>query len=131
MYRSFQELQLLYDIRHRRTISDTDGQGYLYAYVDSNEVKVGMTKNFNHRKEEWDRNCPYAGRIWLPPLRVANRRRAESLAHLLLEMACTDRPRMYCQNCHRTHVEKFIFRGLWPVAWRTIIYPILLRAANS
>ncbi|KAJ3914378.1 hypothetical protein F5877DRAFT_70760 [Lentinula edodes] len=124
------ELQCLYDIRHRRAISDADGEGYLYAYVDSNEVKVGMTTNFNRRKEEWVRDCPYIGRIWLPPLRVANRRRAETLAHLLLEMACTNRPRMYCQSCHRTHFEKFIFCGPWPVAWWTIIYPILLRTAN-
>ncbi|KAJ3876915.1 hypothetical protein F5051DRAFT_429410 [Lentinula edodes] len=110
--RSFDKLQRLYDIRQRRAISDADGEGYLYAYVDSNEVKMGMTKNFNRRKEEWDKNCPHAGRIWFPPVRVDNRRRAESLAHLLLEMECVDRPHVYCQNL-----------------WITIVYPILLRAA--
>ncbi|KAJ4480453.1 hypothetical protein C8J55DRAFT_560414 [Lentinula edodes] len=73
----------VFQLQQRRAISDADGEGYLYAYIDSNEVKMGMTKNFNRRKEEWDKNCPHAGRIWFPPVRVDNRQRA---AHLLLEM---------------------------------------------
>ncbi|KAJ3924972.1 MAG: hypothetical protein NXY57DRAFT_1044494 [Lentinula lateritia] len=118
MRRSFEELQRCYNRREVRRISDADGEGYIYAFVDDNVWKVGMSKDFIRRQEEWDRNCPDLRRIWLPPIRVANRQRAESLAHLLLEMACIDRPRAYCQICQRKHIEHFIFSGTWPVVWR-------------
>ncbi|KAJ3809528.1 hypothetical protein F5876DRAFT_66399 [Lentinula aff. lateritia] len=76
MRRSSEELQQRYEMRETRGISNSDGQGYLYAYVDIDSWKVGMTSKFARRQEEWDKNCPYPWRIWLPPIRVANRRRA-------------------------------------------------------
>ncbi|KAJ3873659.1 hypothetical protein F5051DRAFT_476297 [Lentinula edodes] len=129
MRRSFEELQHCYNRREVRRISDADGEGYIYAFVDVDVWKIGMSKDFVRRQEEWDRNCPDLRRIWLPPIRVANRRRAESLAHLLLEMACIDRPRAYCQICQRKHIKHFIFSGTSPVVWRTIVEPILLWVA--
>ncbi|KAJ3925919.1 MAG: hypothetical protein NXY57DRAFT_1043704 [Lentinula lateritia] len=129
MRRSFEDLQQRFIKREVRGISDADADGYLYAYVHSDEWKIGMTNDFSRRRDEWDRDCPDVWRIWLPPIRVANRRRSESLAHLLLEMACIDRPRAYCQSCQRTHNEIFVFAGSWPVVWSTIVHPILLRAA--
>ncbi|KAH7869965.1 uncharacterized protein C8R40DRAFT_1176078 [Lentinula edodes] len=123
MRRSFEELQWRYNKREMRRISDTDGEGYLYAFVHLNVWKVGMSKDFIRRREEWDRDCPDSWRIWLPPIRVANRRRAESLAHLLLEMACIDRPRQ------RKHIEQFVFSENLPIVWSTIVEPILLWAA--
>ncbi|KAJ3845756.1 hypothetical protein EV368DRAFT_90150 [Lentinula lateritia] len=86
MRRSFEELQRCYNRREVRRILDADGEGYIYAFVNVNVWKVGMSKDFIRCREEWDRNCPDLRRIWLPPIWVANRRRAESLAHLLLEM---------------------------------------------
>ncbi|KAJ4468440.1 hypothetical protein C8J55DRAFT_492438 [Lentinula edodes] len=131
MRRSFENLQRRFGLREMRGISDADGEGYLYAYVDSDGWKIGMSNNFVRRQKEWDKDCPSPWRIWLPPIQVANRRRAETLAHLLLEMACVDRPRIYCQNCQRAHIEKFVFYGPWHVVWTTIVYPIFLRAAVS
>ncbi|KAJ3898436.1 hypothetical protein F5879DRAFT_927058 [Lentinula edodes] len=98
MRRSAEDLQRRFGLREMRGISDADGEGYLYAYVDSDGWKIGMSNNFVRRQEEWDKDCPSPWRIWLPPIQVANRRRAETLAHLLLEMECVDRPRIYCQN---------------------------------
>ncbi|KAJ4468450.1 hypothetical protein C8J55DRAFT_492448 [Lentinula edodes] len=100
MRRSSEDLRRRYDMRAMRGISDADGQGYLYAYVDDDEWKVGLTNNFVRRQEEWNRSCPCPWRTWLLPIRVANRRRAEALAHLLLEMECLDRPRTYCRCFH-------------------------------
>ncbi|KAJ3920644.1 hypothetical protein F5877DRAFT_65607 [Lentinula edodes] len=131
MRRSFKDLQQYYDMRKLRGISSADGHGYLYAYVDNHTWKVGMTNDFVRRQEEWDKDCPCPWRIWLPPIRVANRRRAETLAHLLLEMECLDRPRIYCQSCQRVHIEKFVFPGPWNVVWNITVHPIFLRAAVS
>ncbi|KAJ3911350.1 hypothetical protein F5877DRAFT_73254, partial [Lentinula edodes] len=116
MHRSFEELRRRYVMRATREISNADGQGYLYAYVEDDEWKVGLTNNFVRRQEEWNKGCPCPWRIWLLPIRVANRRRAEALAHLLLEMECLDRPRTYCRCCRRTHIEKFVFSGDWPLS---------------
>ncbi|KAJ4466715.1 hypothetical protein C8R41DRAFT_871550 [Lentinula lateritia] len=129
MRRSFDELQQRFIKREMRAISDADAEGYLYAYIHFAEWKVGSTKDFNRRREEWDRDCPDVWRIWLPPIWVAKRRRAESLAHLMLEMVCIDRPHAYCESCQRKHIEKFIFSEPWPIVWSTIVLPILLRAA--
>ncbi|KAJ3925493.1 MAG: hypothetical protein NXY57DRAFT_1044056 [Lentinula lateritia] len=131
MRRSIEELQRRFNMRQMRRISDADGEGYLYAYVHFDTWKVGMSNNVIRRREEWDRDCPDVWRVWLPPIWVANRRKAEALAHLLLEMACIDRPRVYCQCCQRTHTELFIFCGPWPIVWITTIYPILVRAAAA
>lgn len=76
MRRPSEELQRRYEMRETRGISNADGQGYLYAYVDSDRWKVGMTNEFVRCQVEWDKDCPYPWRIWLPPIRVANRRRA-------------------------------------------------------
>ncbi|KAJ3890085.1 hypothetical protein GG344DRAFT_66590 [Lentinula edodes] len=131
MRRSSEELQQRYSIREIRAISNADGPGYLYAYVDGSIWKVGMSNDFVRRQKEWDKDCPCPWRIWFPPIRVANRRRAESLVHLLLEMQCLDRPRIYCPSCQRAHFEKFLFSEPWHVVWSTIVYPIFLRAAMS
>ncbi|KAJ3806692.1 hypothetical protein F5876DRAFT_68728 [Lentinula aff. lateritia] len=107
MRRSFEDLQQRFTQREVRGISDADADGYLYAYVHSDEWKIGMTNDFSRRRDEWDRDCPDEWRIWLPPIRVANWRRSGQ----------------------RTHNEIFVFAGPWPVVWSTIVYPILLRAA--
>ncbi|KAJ3893465.1 hypothetical protein GG344DRAFT_63701 [Lentinula edodes] len=129
MRRSSGELQERYDMREIWVISDADGPGYLYAYVKGDFWKVGMSHDFAQHQEEWDKECPCPWRAWFLPIRVANRRRAESLAHLLLEMECLDRPQIYCQNCQQVHIKKFVFYGPLHVLWTTIVYPILLRAA--
>ncbi|KAJ3809515.1 hypothetical protein F5876DRAFT_66389 [Lentinula aff. lateritia] len=120
MRRSSEELQQRYSMREIRAISNADGPGYLYAYVDGSIWKVGMSNDFVCRQKEWDKDCPCPWRIWFPPIRVANRRRAESLVHLLLEMQCLDRPRIYCPSCQRAHFEKFLFSEPWHVVWSTI-----------
>ncbi|KAJ3874103.1 hypothetical protein F5051DRAFT_443653 [Lentinula edodes] len=131
MRRSSGELQQRYDMQEIWVISDADGPGYLYAYIKGDSWKVGMSHDFAQHQEEWDKECPCPWRAWFPPIRVANRRRAESLAHLLLEMECLDCPQIYCQNCQRVHIKKFVFYGPLHVIWTTIVYPILLRAAVS
>ncbi|KAH7870674.1 uncharacterized protein C8R40DRAFT_1073184 [Lentinula edodes] len=117
MRRSFENLQRRFGLREMQGISDADGEGYLYAYVDSDGWKIGMSNNFVRRQKEWDKDCPSPWRIWLPPIQVANRRRAETLAHLLLEMACVDPPRIYCQNCTPMSAHREI-RFLWTLARR-------------
>ncbi|KAJ4496338.1 hypothetical protein C8J55DRAFT_554069 [Lentinula edodes] len=46
MRRSSGELQQRYDMREIRVISDADSPGYLYAYVDGDFWKVGMSNDF-------------------------------------------------------------------------------------
>ncbi|KAJ3772210.1 hypothetical protein FB446DRAFT_62858 [Lentinula raphanica] len=129
--RSAAELEILYQRRKLRQISDADGCGTLYAYLDNGiQWKVGMTIDFPRRKAEWDRECPCPRRIWMDPIPVAYRRRAESLAHLLIEDICTDRPRRYCVKCQRKHQEVFTFRVAdtsrdSSVVWNELLYPIL------
>ncbi|KAJ3717344.1 hypothetical protein C8R42DRAFT_644601 [Lentinula raphanica] len=108
--RSSRLLRALYAIRCLRSTSGADGPGYLYAFNDRGGLwKIGMSNNFVRRKAEWDRWCPSSTRRWMPPIAVARRRRAETLAHLLLEMRCSDRPRIRCFRCQRTHIEIFLF----------------------
>ncbi|KAJ3886496.1 hypothetical protein GG344DRAFT_69627 [Lentinula edodes] len=92
------KLRALYFFRKSRPKSAADGLGVLYAFVDHGGTlwKVGHTNNFPRRQAEWDKQCPCPDRVWLPPVPVPQRRRAESLAHLLLEIVCQDRPRTYC-----------------------------------
>ncbi|KAJ3712735.1 hypothetical protein DFJ43DRAFT_1035483 [Lentinula guzmanii] len=124
------KLRALYALRRARATSLADGPGYLYAFVDCSRYwKLGMTSDFDRRKAQWDNECPCAHRRWLPPIRVTRRRRAESLAHLLLEMRSMDRPKRYCAHCRRTHIEIFVFRGHWNWTWRIVIRPLLLRVA--
>ncbi|KAJ3817491.1 hypothetical protein F5880DRAFT_1511734 [Lentinula raphanica] len=130
--RSRRMLGALYAFRRARPTSRADGPGYLYAYIDNEHLfKIGMTKDFVRRKAEWDRRCPSSNRKWMPPIPVARRRRAESLAHLLLELWCTSRPRTYCLHCRKTHVEIFVFSSESSVAWEEIVYPLLIRAARE
>ncbi|KAJ4466776.1 hypothetical protein C8R41DRAFT_871519 [Lentinula lateritia] len=103
---------------------------FLYAFVDGGVLwKIGMTKDFDRRRAEWDNQCPFPGRIWMAPVPTMTRRRAESLAHLALENSCLDRPRVWCNNCGRQHVEFFVFTGNPGQVWPTIISPILANAA--
>ncbi|KAJ3872471.1 hypothetical protein F5051DRAFT_507096 [Lentinula edodes] len=128
--RPSQKLRALYKSRQSCSISPTDGQGFLYAFVDNGNCwKIGMSNHYQRRKTEWERQCPCANRIWLPPIRVSWRRRSESLAHLSLELECFDRPHIYCAHCRKNHIEKFIFIGSWYSVWRTVIRPTLVRAA--
>ncbi|KAJ3726501.1 hypothetical protein DFJ43DRAFT_1041312 [Lentinula guzmanii] len=123
-------LRALYASRRARATSLADRPGFLYMFVDRGRYwKLGMTSNFERRKAQWDNECPCAHRRWLPPIRVTRRRRAESLAHLLLEMRSMDRPKRYCAHCRRTHIEIFVFRGNWNRTWRIVIRPLLLRVA--
>ncbi|KAJ3884204.1 hypothetical protein GG344DRAFT_71522, partial [Lentinula edodes] len=73
--------------------------------------------------------CP--DRVWLPPILVLQRRRAESLGHLLLEIVCQDRPRTLCALCTRLHVEKFLLIGNIFTVWNMIIKPVLKRVATA
>ncbi|KAJ3720650.1 hypothetical protein C8R42DRAFT_643035 [Lentinula raphanica] len=130
-------LATLYETRKLRSISPADGRGFLYAYLDDGvDWKVGMSNNFARRRREWDRQCPCPTRIWMEPLPVAKRRRAESLAHLLIEGICTDRPRKHCAKCRRHHQEIFSFRVAdnsvdTLAVWEDLVYPLLVRAAND
>ncbi|KAJ3893560.1 hypothetical protein GG344DRAFT_63688 [Lentinula edodes] len=89
------------------------GRGWLYAYLDGGtEWKIGMSKDFVRRRRDWDKQCPCPNRMWFSPVPVANRRRAESLAHIQLELECTDRPRRYCQSCARRLVAENTAKNL-------------------
>ncbi|KAJ3765035.1 hypothetical protein FB446DRAFT_795459 [Lentinula raphanica] len=135
--RSPTQLAALYKKRKSQPISPANGCGVLYTYLDNGvDFKVGMTSNFAHRRREWDHQCPCPTRIWMDTLPVAHRRRAESLAHLLIEGICTDRPRKHCPKCKRHHQEIFSFRvaetsvDIFAV-WEEFIHPLLVRAANE
>ncbi|KAJ3836497.1 hypothetical protein F5878DRAFT_643489 [Lentinula raphanica] len=130
--RSSRLLHLLYNIRKARPTSRADGPGFLYAFVDHGHCwKIGMARDFDRRRAQWDRECPCIGRRWMPPLAVTRRRRAESLAHLLLEINCADRPKDYCNRCRKRHIEVFHFVANRDLVWRTIVYPLLLQAARA
>ncbi|KAJ3964539.1 hypothetical protein EV361DRAFT_873926 [Lentinula raphanica] len=110
----------------------------LYAFVEhGHRWKVGMTNDFDRRRAEWDRQCPSSTRIWLPPVAVKRRRRAECLAHLLLEIDCADRPKVYCFQSQtiyqgrKIHVEVFRFTSNRSIVWTTIVHPLLLKAAGA
>ncbi|KAJ3963340.1 hypothetical protein EV361DRAFT_967699 [Lentinula raphanica] len=130
--RSSGVLRRLYATRRTRSTSIADGPGFLYAYIDhGRQWKVGMTCNFERRKMEWDRQCPSSKRRWMPPIAVLRRRRAETLAHLLLENRCSERPRIYCPRCRKTHIEIFRFKADWRLTWRNIVQPLLIKAARA
>lgn len=115
MRRSLQELQWLFNKRQSWRISDADGPGFLYAYVNNNKWKISTMNNFTCRQKQQDKSCPDISRLWLPPIKVANQQRAgefciycplllpicvtESLAHLMLELASIDQLRTYCHLC--------------------------------
>ncbi|KAJ3751713.1 hypothetical protein EV360DRAFT_75981, partial [Lentinula raphanica] len=121
----------LYAHRSSRSTSLADGPGYIYAFCDHDRWKIGMARDFARRRKQWNKQCPFVGRIWMTPIVVSRRRRAESLAHLLLELNCSDRPRLYCSQCRKTHTEIFRFSANWSFDWKTIIEPLLLRAARD
>ncbi|KAJ3755619.1 hypothetical protein EV360DRAFT_72728 [Lentinula raphanica] len=61
-------LRTLYASRQLRSTSFADVPGVLYAYVDDgHRWKIGMTRNFARRKYEWDKQCPFPNRRWMPP----------------------------------------------------------------
>ncbi|KAJ3870957.1 hypothetical protein F5051DRAFT_434241 [Lentinula edodes] len=111
--RPTQTLRSLYIRLLRRQISPSDGRGWLYAYLDGGtEWKIGMSKDFVRRRRDWDKQCPCPNRMWFSPVPVANRRRAESLAHIQLELECIDRPRRYCRSCARRLVAENTAKNL-------------------
>ncbi|KAJ3730391.1 hypothetical protein C8R42DRAFT_637153 [Lentinula raphanica] len=125
-------LRALYAFRRARPTSSADGPGYLYAFVDKGRRwKIGMSRDFERRKREWDQQCPCDDRVWMVPIATTRRRRAESLAHLSLELECSERPKYYCSNCRRKHVEVFAFSDDWFYDWVTIIRPILVRSSTA
>ncbi|KAJ3715554.1 hypothetical protein C8R42DRAFT_645924 [Lentinula raphanica] len=127
--RRTQKLHALYAFRKSRSTSPADGPGYLYAFLDNGLYwKVGTTNNITRRRREWDRDCPCASRRWLVLVPVRRRRRA---AHLLLEIECYDRPRIFCPRCRKIHREVFLFRGHWSIVQATIIRPVLALARRS
>ncbi|KAJ4497565.1 hypothetical protein C8R41DRAFT_865346 [Lentinula lateritia] len=76
--RSAEQLRALYVSRRARGVSLADGPGFLYAFVEyGHHWKIGMTDNYDWRKAEWD----------------------QSLAHILLELKCFQRPRIWCTQC--------------------------------
>ncbi|KAJ4499783.1 hypothetical protein C8R41DRAFT_863762 [Lentinula lateritia] len=104
------QLQSLYRQQILRPISPSDGPGWIYVYIDNgNEFKIGMTKDFERRQQEWDRNCPCLDRIWFKPILAVNRRRV---------------------GC-RVHVEKFVFAGHCRDIRRKILGPALRRALTG
>ncbi|KAJ3909955.1 hypothetical protein F5879DRAFT_917883 [Lentinula edodes] len=107
MRRTSQHIQKHLNKRQIRRISDADGNGYLYAYVDLKKWKIGSTNDFIRRQSEWNKGCPSNSRLWFPPLKVAHRRRAGQ----------------------RKHIENFTFTQNWLVVWTTIVEPIMLEAA--
>ncbi|KAJ3817569.1 hypothetical protein EV361DRAFT_871176 [Lentinula raphanica] len=130
--RPYHVLRARYASRRLRSTSLADGPGYLYAYLDDGRRwKIGMSRNFVRRKKEWNRQCSSSDRIWMLPIAVPRRRRAESLAHLLLELCCSDRPRIYCPRCRKTHMEVFEFSADWRFTWRNTVRPLLVRAARA
>ncbi|KAJ3709991.1 hypothetical protein DFJ43DRAFT_1162335 [Lentinula guzmanii] len=54
------KLRALYALRRARATSLADGPGFLYAFVDrGRDWKLGMTSDFDRRKAQWDKECPY------------------------------------------------------------------------
>ncbi|KAJ3764605.1 hypothetical protein FB446DRAFT_795959 [Lentinula raphanica] len=130
--RSKPALLALFASRRSRPTSTADGPGCLYAFSDTaHKWKVGMTSNFARRKRQWDRQCPCPSRRWKDPIAVPRRRRAESLAHLLLELKCDDRPRNYCSHCRKIHCEVFTFTTNRSFTWKRVIRPLLAIAARA
>ncbi|KAJ3821424.1 kinase-like domain-containing protein, partial [Lentinula raphanica] len=122
------KLRALLSFRRSRPMSRADGPGFLYGFLDNGMFwKAGMTKNVARRRREWDRNCPCLTRRWLVFFAVPRRRRAEALAHLLLEQRCHDRPQIYCRKVHR---EVFVFNGPWWFVRATIIRPVFALAGQ-
>ncbi|KAJ3755277.1 hypothetical protein EV360DRAFT_72990 [Lentinula raphanica] len=125
-------LHAMYASRRARSTSPADGPGFLYIFIDNGtRWKVGMSNNFRRRKAEWNRQCPCPNRVWMKPIAVRRRRRAEALAHLMLEIACLDRPFIYCPNCRKVHREIFVFNGNAGSVWNSIVGPLLARAAKA
>ncbi|KAJ3874539.1 hypothetical protein F5051DRAFT_431274 [Lentinula edodes] len=107
--RAFHRLLRLLLSRLARVISPADGPGFLYAFVDGGVLwKVGMTKDFDRRRAQWDNQCPFPGRIWMAPVPTMTRRRAKSIAHLALEDSCLDRLRLWCNNCFNCTISWFL-----------------------
>ncbi|KAJ3709536.1 hypothetical protein C8R42DRAFT_730024 [Lentinula raphanica] len=118
-------LRTMYASRRARPTSLADGPGFLYVFIDNgNKWKVGMSKNFARRRAEWNRECPCPNRVWMRPIAVKRRRRAEALAHILLELACFDPRRHFCQG-RKTHREVFIFNGNQANVWNSIVGPLI------
>ncbi|KAJ3727849.1 hypothetical protein C8R42DRAFT_638945 [Lentinula raphanica] len=93
--------------------------------------KVGMSPDFERSRKEWDQQCPCEDRIRMNPIATTRRRRAESLAHLSLELECSERPKDYCRHCRRKHVEVFSSSDDWVYNWMNIVHPNFVRSSTA
>ncbi|KAJ3715442.1 hypothetical protein C8R42DRAFT_645842 [Lentinula raphanica] len=85
-------LHSLYAKRRARPTSPADGPGFIYAFIDKgSRFKIGMTRNFDRRRTQWDRQCPSNRRRWMPPLAVQRRRRADPELDALIAIKITTR----------------------------------------
>lgn len=152
MKRSIQFLQRPLDALLARPISLSDRSGYLYNFFETNnEVKVGRSIDPARRQLQWDAECPNPYRVWDKPIWCPYANRAgrlplnlisfhspaiESIAHILLELHCLDRPRYRCSTCrwiliplsffyscipgNKQHREIFTFHGRREVISRRV-----------
>ncbi|KAJ3897544.1 hypothetical protein F5879DRAFT_927758 [Lentinula edodes] len=114
--RSTCQLQTIYHQRIMRTISPSDGLGWLYAYVDwGGEWKIGQSGlridvELNQLRTSFSNFAVLIG--------------PDFIAHRVQKFRFTVN-----FVCHRVHVEKFIFTGKWRDVWRKIVRPALRKAA--
>lgn len=115
MRRSYRILRERLSARIAKAVSPADGPGYIYHYFNSwFSIKVGRSVNVARRRREWDRVCWNPLRKWKTAIWCSNAHRAgkdfqrnlrftlrsaESIAHILLEQACVDRPSQICATC--------------------------------
>ncbi|KAJ3713705.1 hypothetical protein C8R42DRAFT_646952 [Lentinula raphanica] len=113
-------LRTMYASRRARPTSLADGPGFLYVFIDNGnkwKTKSGVEQGVSVSELSMDearRGQTKAQSGWLI---VAS----EALAHILLELACFDRPYDYCPHCRKTHREVFIFNGNQANVWNSIV----------
>ncbi|KAE9382313.1 hypothetical protein BT96DRAFT_1010889 [Gymnopus androsaceus JB14] len=106
----------------RKSISNADRPGYLYDFREMRgEFKLGRSGNLAKRIRDWERDCHNAHQLWYDSVYCLHVHRAESIAHLLLEIFCVDRPMHLCPTCGRRHREKFRLWGTDLVIRRRIL----------
>ncbi|KAI1789211.1 hypothetical protein LXA43DRAFT_893348 [Ganoderma leucocontextum] len=145
------ELRTQVVLRHlmRKTMSDFDGPGYIYAlelignaHPDLIRIKLGRTNDVARRLWEHRRCCPSSHQVLLGQTGlVPYCDRLERLIHVEL----TDRaaqsnpagrtaPRTRCTDCYSVHTEIFTLRRLhgrnYGSEWHLIVRPIVQKWAH-